>query len=354
MVNVYKHKLAAKNIIIIFLTALIISISIVAYSYKEKSETLKDKYSDLEVQSIEIMKQLNSTIKNLKKENSQLRLNLSKLNQSYNTLEERYISLNETYHELGDEHVSQQKELDEAFSKIRTYRHELNNSMKWFRANSVIKKTDFRPLARELEKRCLKDCKIKLGCIYLVNDQEGYEYKSDELTKNATDKLQSLEEFKQNKGGDCEDYGLFFKAELNYLMSKCENPKLETFREGSGKYYLDKEKEWHINNVEGMKLDATKPVVVCGSMLEPDTEYGHCVLAFTEKEIENTDDFKALDEAVMVEPQDGSFYGELQSESLGPGIQVIITDNDLFLYSTIENEWLSYGIFESRLSELEA
>lgn len=354
-----------KNLIIILLIALVLTLGIGLYFLNEQNKGLHSDMKSLEAQAINTIKSLNQTINSLQEENQVLYRNLQELNYSYNILLQRYKSLNQSYNQLGDAYTEQQSDLDRAITNINLYRHELSQSMDWFRLNSNIESLNDRNIERELEKNCIEDCKIKLGCLYLVNNQQDYNYKLDEETKNARDKLQSLKEFQTNGGGDCEDYGLFYKAELNYLLQSCSETTLETYEKENEnrKYFLDFDGDWYIEGAKPLEFNGEfHPVVVCGLLFDLNTKEknGHCIIAFPSKKIEQVNDLSSLENSMLIEPQDGSYYGKIGEETILKGqgsgksyISVIITDKDLFLYSKTKEEWLSYSLFKDKLTELE-
>lgn len=350
-----------QNLIIIFLLALLICSGITIFFLHKENKKLQSGLKELEKDAMETIKKLNGTINKLEKENKKLYKDLQRVNRSYQMLREEYRELNKSYNELGEAYTSQQSDLNKAISSINLYEEELQNSMEWFETNSELETLQDEKIEQELEDKCMKGSNIKLGCLYLVNKQLGYEYKKDQEIGNRTDKLQSLTEFRENKGGDCEDYGLFYKAELNYLLEQTGETKLETYKPGEDKQYLDYNEQWYVENVEKITFEGDfKPVVVCGRMydLNTETQNGHCVIALAENKIEDTGDLSVLRGVPMIEPQDGSFYGTIGEDvALGRGdsksfITVIITNNDLFLHSS-GGEWMSYALFEERLKNLE-
>jgi hypothetical protein len=209
-------------------------------------------------------------------------------------------------------------------------------------------------------------CEINLGCFNLVNlEFVNYKYKSDISVLNVEDKLQSISEFVNNRGGDCEDYTLFFKAEYNSLVVSCEKESPRAFgwvKNAGTTFWANLGHTWYLPNAKKVYLDINNifPVGVCGSMLDPNTGAinGHCVLAFAQKKIFSVDDISVLFSAELIEPQSGMYLGFV-GESSGiylvndpkrssSFIDTLITDNDLFLYRG--GKWNSYSTFRDELA----
>ncbi|MGM5482736.1 MAG: hypothetical protein ACQESF_04710 [Nanobdellota archaeon] len=354
-----------KNIIIIMLVTAIICSSIIIFSYKDKNNNLREKISTIEKEALTAIANMNKTINFLDSQNSRLKASLKHLNSSYNTLKYNYKMLNKSYQQLGEEYKTQQTDVQRLLTSIELYKQEIERSMEWFQKNSNIKILDIKELEDDLEDKCLKksSCKIKLGCLHLVNKGEDYSYKSDESTNDQKDKLQSLQDFINNKGGDCEDYSLFYKAELNFLAEKCnEEITFETYKEGANNYFLDYDKKLYVKNAKKVTFSGyTSPVIVCGKIeqLPEDKNKGHCAIALSKKIIKNRQDFTSLNKAPVIEPQNGKLIGIINKDiklanTKSTEITLLITDNDLFLFSENENKWLSYKNFYNKLNTIKS
>ncbi len=356
-----------KNLAIIFLLAVVVALSVIAYSFQQQKGDLRKHCEDMQKDAIEQLERLNSTIEDYSEANLKLRDSFMILNKSYEELFERYKQLNSSYEEVRDSNIDLMMSLQEAFEKIDTYQREIDSSLEWFSKNSQL--GDKPEIKQKLESKCIKDCSIKLGCIFLVNERMGFSYKSDLETTGDSDRLKSLNEFVEYGGGDCEDFSLFFKAEYNYLKSKCDEVTLESYKgtEEDKEYFLDFNEEWYMSGVEPVNIgnEFQHANVVCGKIydLNRDNLEGHCIVGFTKEKIETVKELKALETAHLVEPQNGKYYGMLNRESSGIYLQekdlehksfvsLIITDNDLFLYSETEEEWLSHSLFKEQLDEL--
>ena len=317
-------------------------------------------------------KKLGNDISSLNNENQELKNSLQNLNENYNQLNKSYTELNKFENIL-------KTEINSTITKIETYETELRESMAWFKTNSILNK-DIQKQSEAislLESYCLEktsnQCHIKTGCFYLINRINlNLDYQSDIRTTGRTDKLQSLNEFIQHGGGDCEDYALFYKAEFNSILEKCKdlspsNILLESYYETkeTNPYFLDFYSRWYIDRA--IKVDLKEgyiyPNVICGNIFDLNLGAigGHCVVAFTKNKITSIEDINNLDRSPIIEPQDGSYMGLINDVSSGiyiirkdytpeSYIYEVITDQDLLLFSTKYGEWLSYSIFDNQLN----
>jgi predicted transglutaminase-like cysteine proteinase len=343
-----------KSIIIIL--AIILVLSLIFNMYLGiKHTNLNLEYSNYKDETTNQINTLNQNLENLKKQNQELDTELKK---------------------VGDE--------------INSYQQEILDSMAWFTQNSYIDdKSLYDNPWRTIEflnrlDNCYeegKTSKIKLGCFYLMNLKRlDLIYRQDLQTSQSIDKLQSIKEFVDNGGGDCEDYALFFKAEYNTIIrelnqtGELKNIKLESWKGTSSeedKYWLEFSENWYLPYTE--KVDIKEgyiyPNVVCGNLydLNTNTINGHCMIGFTKNQIKTPEDIYELSSAPLIEPQNGEYRGLINEESsevyirgfenenqkFPSEIYEIITDNDLFLYSKNQKKWISYSLFDERLKELE-
>jgi len=306
----------------------------------------------------------------LRETNFELERNYSSLNSSYSELNSSYSNLMKNYSNLSFSYSELKKETESLISKIDEYGKKIDESMEWFANNAELSKmtdSEKTTLKSDLEYECLDieydKCKIKTACLPLVNDVfHGLRYLQDISTYGKTDKLASLDEFINNKGGDCEDYSLFYKAELNSLFSECKgkNIEIEAFVEspGSEKYFVNNRDNWYLNDVKPITIINERniyPSVVC-YLNEP--KLGHCVIALSEYPIDKTQDISNLNGAELVEPQDGSYVGTIGREFAMPSgyklgmkqIMIIITNNDLYSYDEEKGKWIGYSDFKDEIN----
>jgi hypothetical protein len=310
---------------------------------------------------------LQNNILVLNSENNSLSSNLDNLGDDFDKLQTSTRDLNLNYSVLKDE-------AENTIEKITNYEKELQDSMQWFGTNAILSSKQNRLLTilkANCKKRLNDTCKINLGCVFLINSEfENFKYINDEITSNEIDKLQSIEEFISNKGGDCEDYSLLFKAEFNSLIKSCEKDNLkinlvawEEF-DSSKRLWLNNSQTWYFENARAVNIENNFPNIVCGNMFDLQSKKinGHCVIAFTKNKIESISDLNLLSNAPLVEPQSGKYMGKINSTSniflindnysnIDSYINTVITDDDFFLFSRIENSWQNYGKFATELLE---
>lgn len=306
---------------------------------------------------------------------NQLQTQISQLNRSYNLLREQKGELDKEYTEINDTYQILKKEANETIKTLQEYELEIKESMSWFKLNSDLNNINKpRKVERELNRDCFKirssKCYIKTGCLYLINREKlDLEYKKDIDTTGNEDKLQSLSDFIEKGGGDCEDYALFYKAELNYILEQCrerepDNIIFESYyidELSSDRYWMDYNRDWYLEATTESSFDTyIYPCVVCGNIydLNSDENYAHCVVAFTKNKINNIENVSLeLDGAPLIEPQDGSFIGFVNGDSYGANQAVdieditdVITDIDYYKYID-KSGWLGYSFFSNKLKE---
>lgn len=330
--------------------------------------------TDLDNKNVEVTK-LNQDFKNLNE-------SFFETNDLFNTLTEDNIILEEDFQSLDNDYFILKQETIILLEEVNLYQEEIEESLEWYQANSELTdSTNQKSVKRKIDSNCLNiyrdQCNIKLGCFYLINSEKlDLEYKYDEFLYGQEDKLSSITEFLDNKGGDCEDYALFFKAEYNYALSQCNGKEiiLEGWRypnkeDNEIKYWLNFQKNWYIDDV--VRVDISNyifPNIICGNLYDPilDDISGHCMIAFTTKKIESIMDLRYLDNSYIIEPQDGSFLGNLNrpnsaiylldeekwfDDSINSWVSSVITDNDYFLFSERDLNWKSYTSFKDLLHQ---
>ncbi len=324
-------------------------------------EKLKEDYALFVNNSVSKTSSLNSEIFVLQQSNFDLNKSLLDLNFKYNSLFSKNISLESSYSVLKEE-------VNSTIEKIDEYEEEIQSSLDWFNTNSVLGENHENVLLNlksNCKKQTSKSCLINLGCFNLVNSKFiNYKYKDDLVTSSSFDKLQSVSDFVKNKGGDCEDFSLFFKAEYNSLVDSCDGkkPNLFAWVENKGsKFWSNFSETWYLPDAKAQYLDVNNihPLVVCGSIFDPQSQQvnGHCVLAFASRKIISVEDIFVLEDSELIEPQTGQYLGfigsdsgvflvSLNSSSLSY-IDTLITDNDFFIFRN--NEWSNYKKFGSEL-----
>ncbi len=274
-----------------------------------------------------------------------------KLKYELNTSREELEQAKSTLSEARDE-------IDEIKSEALEIEGRINDSIQWFQDNSglpgTLKSDRFE---RRAEKGCRDGGKLNLACVsYLMEDELGFTYKDDP----TGDRLYSIEDIISRKGGDCEDFSLFFKAYLNEVGE--EGLEIEAWTEGFGKYVVyedaDSGKYWYYDSAAGRTIGRTgtsRPYVACYFYdTQGDVRIGHCVIMLANTTIENPEDIteSGLAGSPLFEPQDGRFMGvvgdefsvceegETDCDLKDYSVAFIISDNDLFQFS--EGGWNYY------------
>lgn len=303
-------------------------------------------------------------------------------------------SLNSTVSAQSGKIGSLVSDINSTKKSLDDFERQVNASMAWFANNSNITPVrQFREMQNQLSTFCIDaygdTCRIKLSCPRLVNDEYSqFEYLTDQTLFGKSDKLQSLQEFADNRGGDCEDYSLAVKAELNYLVQKCNDRGLkkiefEPVEVSQGQKYVIKEDTysnppvtWYYDNAKGVRIppNYSNYQVVCGTFAVDAAADGspilggHCLLGFSKIKIETSSDiYPAIADAYFAEPQSGyavdtagyvkprsgqAYAGDFRSTSAS--IWAIITGDDFYIYSQQDDgTWLWRG-YEDIYGQTEA
>jgi hypothetical protein len=327
-----------------------------------------------------------------------LTTNLQDANIKLNNANSRIVDLNANYTQL-------KVESNNLLTDVQKYKNEMQESLAWYKANAIINQSDeLSRTRREIDRSCYDvkgdTCSIKLGCFYLINSEFlNLKYKSDEKVYDQDDHIGSIIDFIDSKGGDCEDYSLFFKAEYNYAVSQCEGKNI--ILEGWENKYdktlgreddldLDFVNGWYMPDVTAVNIEGyIYPNIICGDLAITDGNVsGHCMIALSNVEIKTISDIPLLIGAYIIEPQDGSFYGNIKESiprssyyQLQPIhligyyenqdvylqnrnwseynendmlVASVITDNDFFLYSNDDLEWKSTYDYKELLIQEES
>jgi hypothetical protein len=347
------------------LVVVVFVLSLVLYTNSNKLDNLK-KEGELLINNIDEVKK---TLDFEKQQNSAMMFKFNNITADYNELLNRSFLLEselsfckEDYSVLDSSSEQLQKEIDETLDKLNDFEQNINESLDWFNNNSNIHNLSaYSEIKKYLMKKCVdfRDnyCQIELTCIDDVNDDDAYlNYKQDRAVSDQTDYLQGLDMILENKGGDCDDFALLYKAEYNYLVDVClENG-----------YSRDQIVPY---SSEAKKISKNYMYVVCGTF-DPEIRYasfyGHCVVALVDEEIRTSRDiYRVIKESLLVEPQTGRVIDELgETEAITifddgdlPDtrckIHIVITDEDIYNFFEYSDdiEWNSYADFKEDIAE---
>jgi hypothetical protein len=237
--------------------------------------------------------------------------------------------------------VETSSELENLSTELGGFQEQIEESMSWFTENSNM--ANFSPSLRYQIDKCTSNTEINAPCIPIVmKEEKGWTYRLEE-----EDRLLSLEEIVNNRGGDCEDWSLYFKAAYNYLKGQDRPeryiisavPGTGDFRIYSDHYYAD---------AEGREAGTTNDYVyiICYD--------SHCVVAVSNQEIKNSTDVHKLEGAIAIEPQNGQYVftvGNILAPNVCTAddcsysdIWLIITDDDIYDFH-YNWRWVSYRDF---------
>lgn len=301
---------------------------------------------------------LKQEITALKSSNKVIEENLKVLKRNHEILKDENLKLEKLNRQiieesaLKDEKVkSIEIEVDKTVDKLDNFRITVSDSIKWFKENNNVYAFDeYDKIKEEIANKCLireDTCSINLKCIYEVNKKR-FRYRHDEATTGKEDFLKDLNFIYDDYGGDCEDFSLLFRGEYNYLVDQClmnySRNKITSFTENTS-------------------LEGTYMHIICGAF----NFGGHCLVAFTKDMINNSlDVYSTLKDSMMVEPQNGEYYGRIGEEDqikIFPNgvppttlyfVSMVIAEDDLMIFDEYadEIEWTGYKDFLTKAQSL--
>jgi hypothetical protein len=188
------------------------------------------------------------------------------------------------------------------------------NFSKFFRNNTIPEN-----IYNDIVTHCFKDHVVNIPCVsYYLSNEYNFEYKKDNF-----DYMKTTEEFLRDKGGDCEDYTIFFyyliwkysKEEginkvLCFQKEKCH--KEVVYRKGSIENIVKNVRYREVNNIKKMG----------GVCFKVNENLGHCVLFINDK---------------LIDPQNGECVGELLNrdyaiyEGKKVPVMVLFNENDIHI-----------------------
>ena len=294
----------------------------------------------------------------LKSSNQLIGDNLNALKRNHETLKNENLKLEKLNQRiikesaLKDEQVKTVEiEVDKAIDKLDNFEITVSDSIKWFKENNnVYAFEEYDKIKEDIANKCLiRDdaCNIDLKCIYKANKKR-FRYRYDEATTGKEDFLKDLSFIYDDYGGDCEDFSLLFRGEYNYLVDQC---------------LMNYSRNQVTPFTENTSLDGTYIHIICGAF----DFGGHCLVAFTKGAIGNSSDaYSALKYSMMVDPQNGEYYGRVGEEGqikIFPSgvppttlyfVSMVITEEDLMIFDEYadEIEWTGYKDFLTKAESL--
>jgi hypothetical protein len=256
--------------------------------------------------------------------------------------------------------ASQQQYVSEIRENLTKLQASINESMSWFRENSYMPK-NYSWAGDIFMTRISSDCvdagRLNLACIshLMENTAFAIHYRED-IEAGKEDHLQSLKETIDLGWGDCEDYSLLFKAVLN-SMRKLNASLIATAwqpaQSGEFRIYPKEAPDesgpyWAYTKAKAAPLgQLSNYYVVCYTMAPT---AGHCIVAMSEAQVNDSSQVPLLDGAELFEPQSGGYRGRM-GESLyiceqdgcrntGGRAWLVISDSDLYIY---DGGWKGYA-----------
>ncbi|MFA6908109.1 MAG: hypothetical protein WC263_04765, partial [Candidatus Micrarchaeia archaeon] len=243
----------------------------------------------------------------------------------------------------------------------------INGSIAWFRGNAYMPE-NYSWAADIFMSRVMSDCtdkgSLNLACIshLMENTAFAIHYRSD-IASGSEDHLQSVKETIGLGWGDCEDYSLIFKAILNSARQRNASLDIVAWQPaGSGEFRVYPKETpgetgpyWVYSNAKGASMGApSHAYVICYSV---DEQSGHCTVALSDADVQESSQVPLLQGAYAFEPQSGRYLGRL-GESLsicagsgckqqGGKVWLVIADGDLYYYGA--GGWEGYADYLSRV-----
>lgn len=304
-------------------------------------DTLSNNITSLDIR----YKQLNLSLLKTQNDLSQLNNETSVLKSEFKEFKKQYVDLSAAYNEKSKEYDTLKQDMLSLDSKIK-------QKMIWFTDNNQLTSSEIHELRGPMEDindKCIEGNGVNLPCVSAFLNKDGYTYISDKK-----DHIDSIDEFINNGGGDCEDWTLFVKAFLN--MHKDKRLILSKQDEGSKfNLYTEGNTIWYLRDMKDISF-STSDKTYLGVCYSTET-VGHCVLSLSNNAfIQNRD--------VVFEPQNGRYLGEIVEEDMPDSqfyidennylypVIVVIGSKDIYVWDSGTRGWLSYEGLNRRINGL--
>ena len=326
-----------------------------------KLQQLSDQHNQLSGSYTRLSQQLEEEKKNVSASAVKISLLQQQLSEKEKQLAESKVNLEQ-----------QEQKVAAIYSDLSLLETSINESMSWFKSNAALPEsygTQLETFKRRMYEDCADNNELNLACLsYLMeNTAFSIHYRTDS-EKGKTDFLQSVKQTIDSGWGDCEDYSLIFKAELNTL--KQQHPGLAAYAftgGGTGEFRVypkestpgsQTESYWYVPNAKKAplgSLDSLYPYVIC---FRQTADSGHCTVALSPNKIESSSELHELYGAEVFEPQTGQYLGTVGSEYSVcassdclyeyRAIMLVISDDDLYKFEG--GEWTGYRDYSARIA----
>jgi len=318
----------------------------------------QSKYAALNSKYVSTQKELSTASALLESEKASLALTQAQLLQTEK-------ALNESKQDLA----GQQQKAEALKYELSTLEDTINSSISWFRGNAYMP-ANYSWTADIFMTRIMSDCvdkgSLNLACIshLMENTAFAIHYRED-IAAGSEDHLQSVKETIQLGWGDCEDYSLIFKAILNSARKLNASLNIMAWQPAESGEFRVYPKEtpgetgafWVYSNAKAANMGSpSHAYVICYSV---DESSGHCTVALSDVDVQESSQVPSLEGAYSFEPQSGRYLRKLgQSLSIctesgckqqGGKIWMVISDSDLYMYG--EGGWQGYADYLSRAKE---
>jgi len=151
-------------------------------------------------------------------------------------------------------------------------------------------------LLQEVKDVCYKNNVLNFACaVYYLNEKENFHY-----ILETDDKLETVREFLRNKGGDCEDYSLFYFKFLDEFYRTFGFNGITALKKGDSKVELYKEGNviYYVPNATKFEIERVKKLGILCFLLN--STLGHCLLYVND---------------YLLEPQNGMIVGRVLNKN---------------------------------------
>ena len=327
-----------------------------------KLQQLSEEHNQLSGSYTRLSQQLDAEKENVSASAAKISQLLSQLAEKEKQLAESRVNLEQ-----------QQQKVAAIYSDLSALETSINASMSWFKGNAALPEsygTQLETFKRRMYEDCVDKSELNLACLsYLMeNTAFSIHYRTDS-EKGRDDFLQSVKQTIDSGWGDCEDYSLIFKAELNTI--KAAHPGLAPIAftgGGTGDFRVypkesipvsESESYWYVPNAAKVQLgtlDSLYPYVIC---FRQNSQNGHCTVALSENRIGSSDELGKLYGAQVFEPQTGQYLGTVGTEYSVcssndclyelRAIMLVISDDDLYKFEG--GEWVGYRDYSARVAQ---
>ena len=327
-----------------------------------KLQQLSDQHNQLSGSYTRLSQQLEEEKKNVSASAVKISLLQQQLSEKEKQLAESKVNLEQ-----------QEQKVAAIYSDLSLLETSINESMSWFKSNAALPEsygTQLETFKRRMYEDCADNNELNLACLsYLMENTAFSIHHRTDSEKGKTDFLQSVKQTIDSGWGDCEDYSLIFKAELNTI--KAAHPGLAPIAftgGGTGDFRVypkesipvsESESYWYVPNAAKVQLgtlDSLYPYVIC---FRQNSQNGHCTVALSENRIGSSDELGKLYGAQVFEPQTGQYLGTVGTEYSVcssndclyelRAIMLVISDDDLYKFEG--GEWVGYRDYSARVAQ---